>query len=392
MLRAIDFHKLPARARARGNRSDFGKRCVHAEFFFQFARCRVRVIVARIHVARRAGVPIAWMHVLPLRTTLEKKFAAFVEDENMDCAVPEFLAMHFAARAPADHMIILIHHIKDLAGQILRLGRMVRGCSSGEVCERHPLREAQFFSACGFRNADGGAEFRPVVELEKLFHLLPPLAECGLHQLREQPAIALRQRGVVARCEADHCRLDLRHGGKKMRRQQAQELCLPSPSDEDGDCAVFLRARFRAHPLRELPLEREDHPARRAWLRGKEEHELAGNVIRQIAEYLYRPALKQSPRIKLQRVSVHHIERRELPSQPFDNAVVLFEKDAVLRSLQRILRQRSKSRTDFQPRLAIADADLIDDPARHVLVVQKILAEALRRLRAEFGECGCDGG
>ena len=55
-------------------------------------------------------------------------------------------------------------------------------------------------------------------------------------------------------------------------------------------------------------------------------------------------------------------------------------------------RERTKPRPDLDPRRTGREARLLNDPSRDILIVQEILPEALRRLRAESCECGCDGG
>lgn len=100
--------------------------------------------------------------------------------------------------------------------------------------------------------------------------------------------------------------------------------------------------------------------------------------------------------IKLQRIHVEQFHTRigEFFPQPSHHEPILFnegERDVVG---EEMFGQRPETRADFDNVVAWLDPELRNDPARHVLIMEKILSEALARtsLKAregvlDFGEC-----
>ena len=59
------------------------------------------------------------MGILPAGTALEEKVAVGIEDEDVDGAVQEALAMHLVTRKLAGDVIVRIDDVEDLAVHVL---------------------------------------------------------------------------------------------------------------------------------------------------------------------------------------------------------------------------------------------------------------------------------
>src|SRR5687767_8268699 len=106
-------------------------------------------------------------------------------------------------------------------------------------------------------------------------------------------------------------------------RQRAQILHAPTATEQQRECAVFLRARRSREALREFALEREDHRAHGTWLCAEAEEDLARNVVRQIPEHLCRSALEEVAHVELRGVAMHDGEFRKTVSEILHKPIVL---------------------------------------------------------------------
>ncbi len=67
---------------------------------------------------------------------------------------------------------------------------------------------------------------------------------------------------------------------------------------------------------------------------------------------------------------------------------VLFQREQTRAAFQNLFRQRTEPGSNFQNKIIRLDLSLIDDPARQILIVQKILAERFDRSHASLVERG----
>ena len=142
---------------------------------------------------------------------MQENLAALVENENVHGAVAQLLGVHFAPRPLADHVFLLIHHVEDFAGQILRFRGVIAGRAAHQVGQLHPLREAQFLGAGRVENLHPRGDLRPVRQIEILPQQLPALRKALLHQAREERAVAVGHFVIRTRRERDDGGVHLWH-------------------------------------------------------------------------------------------------------------------------------------------------------------------------------------
>jgi len=113
-----------------------------------------------------------------------------------------------------------------------------------------------------------------------------------------------------------------------------------------------------------------------------------GNVVRQIANQLHAAMREKNAGIELQRVSVDDFESLlpEARMQKLCKSRIPFDRENVRAFFKNKLGQRAQAGPDLEDIILRSDLRLIDNPARQVLVVQKVLTERFGRRDADLFE------
>jgi len=112
---AIHPHKFLPRFFASINAQDAGGSAgeVDAEFLMHFAESARIVILAAIDVPGSGGIPNAGVVVLFVRAFLEEEFSPGIEDEDVNGAVFQSLAVNFAAGKLANNLVAIVYNIEN---------------------------------------------------------------------------------------------------------------------------------------------------------------------------------------------------------------------------------------------------------------------------------------
>jgi len=74
-------------------------------------------------------------------------------------------------------------------------------------------------------------------------------------------------------------------------------------------------------------------------------------------------------------------------AQEIDEPRIFFQREQTRAAPQNLTAECAKAWSNFQNKIFSADLSLLDDPAREVLIVQKILPEFFCRTYAGLSEC-----
>lgn len=121
-------HELHAGHGVGWKRSDFLKSRLNPHLLCEFPRCCLGVSLAGVDMSSCTGIPAGRVDIFPAGSFLQEEFTFRVEDEDVDCAVAEAFRVNFVAREHGDGGVLLVHHIKHFAVNVL--------CSCGQVCIR----------------------------------------------------------------------------------------------------------------------------------------------------------------------------------------------------------------------------------------------------------------
>ncbi len=344
-------------------------------------------------MAGRAGIPAARMRIFPARALLQKELPGGVEHKDVDGAMQKPLRVNLVAARDTGRRIGFIHDIEHLPMHILR----GRRCRRDAIRERNPLAERELLGARGFRDIQLAAQLRPIERgwhprREELSHLLAALGEAELHQAIEKRAVAVGQLVSRAARQGDHAGIDFRRGRKNAAGERAQILDAPDAPENQGERAVILGARLCGEARGEFALKREDKAPDRKRLLGELQKELARRVVWEIPQDAHRAAAEESARVVAEGVAMNDLGPWKLRAQEPGEAAILFQQSGRSASREGELGERAEPGADLDEVIAGLEIELRDDPLREILVVEKILPQAFRRLDGELGESVSDRG
>ena len=259
MASAVEANVFPAGFDAGCDARDFLGRGLggDAHFLVKLADGGGFVGLAGVEVAGNAGVPQAGAHVFEERAFLEKKVAAFVENEDMDGAVGELLRVDFRAGGGADDLVVSIDHVEDFPGFLRHVFERMRVVGAGEI---DPLCEREFLAADGGGDSEAGGGFLPRRAVGQLFfELLAALGEAAADELVKQPVV---KSGQSADTRSEHCDagVDFRLRVKRLGRHGAEGFHLPIRLCPQRENSVILGAGRRAEAIDDFLLQ-HDHRA-----------------------------------------------------------------------------------------------------------------------------------
>ena len=201
-------------------------------------------------MAGRRRIPLSRVCVFPNRTLLKENFAALIEDEDVNRAMPQVIHMHPSARFST-----------------LRRGpehpphkkfpRHAEPLRAADIEQASPIPEREFLRPDRFSCAQSGTYCWPVVFMfgKQIAKLLSAFGESSAHKRFKQDLITRRDiaRGFPVKDDdgGRNLRLRVKNRGWKCFRA----AYVPATRDANGHRAKLLRARNGNEALSDFPLE-----------------------------------------------------------------------------------------------------------------------------------------
>ena len=117
---------------------------------------------------------------------------------------------------------------------------------------------------------------------------------------------------------------------------------------------------------------------------------MAGDVVGQVPDEFYSRLREQPAHIELEGVTVNDFQRRARESFPhkFHEPSVLFDREHARARIENEFGESTEARADFDDVIVWRQIGFLDDPAREVTIVQKILPESFYRRDPDFAQRG----
>ena len=215
----------------------------------------------------------------------------------------------------------------------------------------------------------------------------------GEHQLL---ILRLHRHHLMTR-QPDHRTSNLRPRHKTVRRHIRHNIRLRIILHRQRQRPVILRSRPRLHPVRNLLLNHNRNRIHRHMILKQSHNNRRRNIIRKIRHNLDRPSivllLRQRRQVHLQNIIVDNLNIiiiRQRILQNRDQILVNFHRTHTPRSIRKILRQRTDTRSDFHNKIVRSDTCSGYNLIQHMWIDQKILTILFLKYKAvllQYGYC-----